>query len=130
MTMNYTKSILALALSAFTALASAGPSEPYTQKRFDELAAQGKPTLVAVHADWCPTCKAQKPIVSELMGKPEFKDVTELVVDFDAQKPIVQHYKVVTQSTLIAFKAGKEVGRSAGDTTKSGIEGLVKKAAN
>ncbi|GAC1411991.1 MAG: hypothetical protein NVSMB6_13740 [Burkholderiaceae bacterium] len=130
MTVHYTKPILALALSAFAALASAGPSEPYTQKRFNELAAHGKPALVAVHADWCPTCKAQKPILGELMGKPEFKDVTELVVDFDAQKPIVQHYKVVTQSTLIAFKGGKEVGRSVGDTTKAGIEGLVKKSTN
>ena len=130
MTNHYAKPILALALSAFAALASAGPTEPYTQKRFDELAAQGKPTLVAVHADWCPTCKAQKPIVHALLGQPEFKDVTELVVDFDAQKPVVQQYKVAAQSTLIAFKAGKEVGRSVGDTTKGGIEALVKKTAN
>ena len=126
--MKLAKPILALALSAFTVLASAGPSEPFTQKRFDELAAQGKPALVAVHADWCPTCKAQKPIVGELMGRPEFKDVTELVVDFDAQKPVVKQYKVSMQSTLIAFQGGKEVGRSVGDTTKAGIEGLVKKA--
>lgn len=130
MTMTFAKPILALALSAFATLASAGPSEPYTQKRFDELAAQGKPALVAVHADWCPTCKAQKPILGELMGRPEFKDVTELIVDFDAQKPVVKQYKVSMQSTLIAFKGGKEVGRSVGDTTKAGIEGLVKKTAN
>lgn len=130
MTSNLAKPVLAVALSAFAALASAGPSEPYTQKRFDELAAQGKPALVAVHADWCPTCKAQKPILGQLMGKADYKDVTELVVDFDAQKPIVQQYKVSMQSTLIAFKGGKEVGRSVGDTTKAGIENLVKKAAN
>ena len=126
--MKLAKPILALAFSAFAALASAGPSEPFTQKRFDELAAQGKPALVAVHADWCSTCKVQKPIVGELMGRPEFKDVTELVVDFDAQKPIVKQYKVSMQSTLIAFQGGKEVGRSVGDTTKTGIESLVKKA--
>ena len=126
--MKLAKPILAFALSAFAAFVSAGSSEPFTQKRFDELAAQGKPALVAVHADWCPTCKAQKPIVGELMGRPEFKDMTELVVDFDTQKPIVKQYKVAMQSTLIAFKGGKEVGRSVGDTTKAGIEGLVKKA--
>jgi thioredoxin 1 len=130
MTMQFAKPILAFVLSATGALAFAGPSEPYTQKRFDELAAQGKPALVAVHADWCPTCKAQKPILGELMGRPEFRDVTELVVNFDAQKPVVQKFKVGMQSTLIAFKGGKEVGRSVGDTTRSGIEGLVKKAAN
>ena len=128
--MTFAKPILSLALSALTALANAGLSEPYTQKRFDELAAQGKPALVAVHATWCPTCKAQKPILGELMGRPEFKDVTELVVDFDAQKPVVKQYKVSMQSTLIGFKGGKEVGRSVGDTTQAGIEGLVKKTAN
>lgn len=130
MTFFFVKPVLAFTLAGIAAIAAAGPSEPYTQKRFDELASQGKPALVAVHADWCPTCKAQKPIMSELMNRPEFKDVTELVVDFDAQKPIVQKYKVPMQSTLIAFKGGKEVGRSVGDTTQSGIEGLVKKAAN
>lgn len=127
---NFAKPILALALLAFTALASAGPSEPYSQKRFDDLAAQGKPVLVAVHADWCPTCKAQKPIITDLISKPEYKEVTELVVDFDAQKSIARKYKASTQSTLIAFKGGKEVGRSVGDTTPSGIESLVKKAAD
>ena len=130
MTTCYAKPILALVLSSFAALASAGSSEPYTQKRFDTLAAEGKPTVVAVHADWCPTCKAQKPIMHDLMSKPEFKDVTELVVDYDSQKPIVKQYKVASQSTLIAFKGGKEVGRSVGDTSKGGIETLVKKTVN
>ena len=128
--MNLAKPILTLALAVASAFAAAGPSEPYSQSRFDQLAAAGKPTLVAVHAGWCPTCKAQKPILGDLMGKPEYKDVTELVVDFDADKPTVQKYKVSMQSTLIAFKGGKEVGRSVGDTSKSGIEGLVKKTVN
>lgn len=98
MKLHYAKPVLALALSTLAALASAGSSEAYTQKRFDELAAQDKPTLVSVHADWCPTYKAQKPVLHELMGQPEFKNVTELVVDFDAQKPVVQQYKVAAQS--------------------------------
>jgi hypothetical protein len=34
------------------------------------------------------------------------------------------------QSTLVAFRGDKEVGRSVGDTTASGIEQLVKKAAH
>ncbi|GAC1529555.1 MAG: hypothetical protein NVS2B4_07960 [Ramlibacter sp.] len=128
--MKLAKTILTLGIAAVATLASAGQTEPYTQKRFNQLAAQGKPALVAVHADWCPTCKAQKPILSELMGKPDYKGVTELVVDYDADKAAVKKHKVSMQSTLIAFKGGKEVGRSVGDTTKAGIEGLVKKAAN
>lgn len=128
--MNIAKPIVVLALAVACALAAAGPSEPYSQSRFDQLAAAGKPTLVAVHASWCPTCKAQKPILGDLMNQPEYKDVTELVVDFDADKPTLKKYKVAMQSTLIAFKGAKEVGRSVGDTSKSSIEDLVKKTVN
>ena len=128
--MNFAKPFVVLALAAASAFAAAGPSEPYSQSRFDQLAAAGKPTLVAVHASWCPTCKAQKPILGDLMSKPEYKDVTELVVDFDADKPTLKKYKVTMQSTLIAFKGAKEVGRSVGDTTPGGIEDLVKKTVN
>ena len=122
--------LVALFASAFaSAFAWAGPQEAYTPARFDQLAKEGKPILVAIHADWCPTCKAQKPILHELMGKPEYKDVTELSVDFDKDKPALKRFKVSMQSALVAFKGSKEVGRSLGDTSRTGLESLVKKAA-
>lgn len=86
--------------------------------------------MVAVHASWCPTCKVQKPIVEELMKQNDYKDVTTLLIDFDSEKPLLSKYKVGMQSTLIAFKGISEVGRSVGDTTRPGIEGLVKKTLN
>lgn len=104
----------------------AGSTEPYSAARFDQLAKEGKPILVAVHADWCPTCKAQKPIVSRLMVRPEFRDVTELVVDYDKDKVAVRRFRAVQQSTLVGFRGDREVGRSVGDTSESGIEQLVK----
>lgn len=119
--------VLALSVSTF---AWAGPAEPYSAARFDQLTHQGKPVLVAIHADWCPTCKAQKPILGQLMGRPEYKDVTELTVDFDKDKTAVRRFKASMQSTLVAYKGDKEVGRSVGDTTPAGIEQLVKKAAH
>ena len=64
------------------------------------------------------------------MGQPAYKDVTTYMVDFDTAKPLLRKYKVGMQSTLIAFKGGKEVGRSVGDTTPAGIEALVKKTVN
>jgi thiol-disulfide isomerase/thioredoxin len=118
-------SLLALAVSNF---AWAGPAEPYTAARFDQLAGQGKPVLVAIHADWCPTCKAQAPILHQLMARPEYKDVTELTVDFDRDKAAVRRFKASMQSTLVAFKGRTELGRSVGDTTPAGIERLVRKA--
>jgi len=37
---------------------------------------------------------------------------------------------VGTQSTLVAFKGRQEVGRSVGDTSPAGLEGLIKKTLN
>jgi len=100
----------------------------YTQAQFDALNQAGKPVVVHVHADWCPTCRAQDPILRSLIKDPEFKDVSFLEVDFDAQKEIVKAFRVAQQSTLIVFKGGKEQGRSTGDTQKPAITTLLKKA--
>jgi len=61
------------------------------------------------------------------MGQAAFRDVTTLTIDFDAGKPLLKKYKVSMQSTLIGFKGRREVARSVGDTTRAGIETLVKK---
>lgn len=121
--------IIAIAALAVSALvSSAAEPRPYTQQEFDRLAHDGKPVLVDVSATWCPTCKAQKPIVEGLATGAAYKDVAVLTVDFDTGKPVLRQFKVGMQSTLIAFKGGKELGRSVGDTTSAGIEGLFKKA--
>lgn len=111
----------------FTAPAFAGAT-PYTQAAFDQLQQQGKPILVAVHADWCPTCRAQAPIIGALLQQDKFRGITALRVDFDTQKDVVRSFRVFQQSTLIVFKGGKEVGRSLGDTTRAGIERLLERA--
>ena len=128
--MNIAKAALLFILSAMVSLAMAGEIKPYDQKSFDRLARDGKPVVLAIHATWCPTCKAQKPIQSELMGQPAYKDVTMMTIDFDSQKPLLSRYKVGMQSAMVAFKGGKEVGRSVGDTTHDGIEGLIRKTLN
>ncbi len=125
--MKIAKVALLLIFSMFFSVVSAGAIKPYSQAEFDRLSAARKPVVLAIHATWCPTCKAQKPILSALMNLPAYQDVTLLMIDFDTDKPLVQKYKVPMQSTLIGFRGGREVARSVGDTTHAGIEGLVKK---
>ena len=115
-------------LSLFAAGTAVAAEQPFDQASFDALQKQGKPILVMIHADWCPTCKAQKPIVDELLKTPEFQAIAALRVDFDAQKPVVKSFNVQYQSTLIVFKGGREVGRSTGDTKKDRIAALLRKA--
>lgn len=120
----------------FTAIAAnaaiAVPSWATETKIFDEeafAAAQkaGKPIFVGVHASWCPTCKAQDPILSELMSAPKYRDLVYFIVDFDEQKDAVKSFGVRMQSTLIAFKGDKETGRSVGDTDRASIAALLDK---
>ena len=110
-------------------IASAFAAETRTFDLGSFAAAQkaGKPILVAIHASWCPTCKAQKPILSELMAGPKFKDLIYFVVDFDTQKDAVKFFGARMQSTLIAFKGATETARSVGDTERFSIAALLNK---
>jgi len=126
--MTMTRLIALAALAMSTVVAGAAEPRRFTQPEFDRLAREGRPVLVDVSATWCPTCKAQKPLVEGLANKAAYADVTVLAVDFDADKPALRQFRVGMQSTLIAFKGGTEVGRSVGDTTPAGIESLFKKA--
>jgi len=120
--------LLFLSLAGLLAAPSFAAEQRFDRAAFDALVKSGKPTLVMVHADWCPTCRAQAPIVSELLKTPALSGITALKVDFDGQRDAVKAFKVTQQSTLIVFKGGHEVGRSVGDTRKDTIEALLKRA--
>jgi len=123
---NFFRSLLLLSL--FVAGSSLAASPAFDQAAFDKLQAEGKPILIAVHADWCSICKKQEPIIDDLLTTPALKSITAFRVDFDKQKDIVRSFNVSRQSTLIVFKGGKEVDRSTGDTSKHWISELLKKA--
>ena len=103
----------AAASAAFVAPAIATETKTFDPESFAAAQKAGKPILVAIHASWCPTCKAQKPILSDLTAEPKFKNLVYFVVDFDAQKDVVRSFGARVQSTLIAFKGTNETGRSA-----------------
>ena len=39
--------------------------------------------LVEIHATWCPTCKAQTPILADLEKGAKFQNLLVVHVDFD-----------------------------------------------
>ena len=119
-------SLIGSAFAIAPALAETGPA--FDAKAFGEAQKAGKPILISVHASWCPTCKAQAPILSELRADPKFKNLVYFVIDFDSQKDLVSRFGARSQSTLIAFKGDKEAGRSVGDTNRTSIFALVDKS--
>ena len=108
--------------------AFAASPQPFNAQAFAEAQKAGRPILVAIHASWCPTCKAQKPIMDALLHEPKRKDLTLFVADFDTEAALKKRLRIVQQSTFVVFKGGKEVGRSTGDTDRASIAALFDKA--
>ncbi len=129
--MNLTTKFLATLVSAaafvLTPLANAAIT-PFNQAQFDKLIAEGKPVVVDFFADWCSTCRAQKPIVAELAVEPQLKDVTIFVATFDKEKALRKDLRVRSQSTFVVFKSGKEIARSTGQLVKEEIGAMFAKA--
>jgi thiol-disulfide isomerase/thioredoxin len=100
----------------------------YTPATFDAAQKAGRSILVEIHATWCPTCKAQAPILAALEQDQKFKDLLVVRVDFDSQKDAVRRFGARVQSTLITFKGGQETARSVGDTNRDSLAALLAKA--
>jgi thiol-disulfide isomerase/thioredoxin len=120
--------VTAMTPAAIAVPALAASLTTFDASAFAEAQKAGKPILIAVHATWCPTCKAQTPILSELRADPRFKDLVYFVIDFDRDKTLLKRFSVGMQSTLIAFKGQTEEGRSVGDTDRDSIYALIGKA--
>jgi thiol-disulfide isomerase/thioredoxin len=100
----------------------------FNQAQFDSMLAAGKPVAVVFHADWCPTCRAQAPLLKELSQTPELKGVTLFVANFDTEKALKSSLGVTKQSTVVVFKDGKESARSTGDTQQASLAALLRHA--
>jgi len=118
----------AVAGALLAAPAFASETIPYTPQGFDAAQKDGKSILVEIHATWCPTCKAQAPILADLEKDAKFRNLLVVHVDFDSQKDAVRRFGARMQSTLIAFKDGKETARSVGVTDRESIADLLSKA--
>ena len=120
--------LIAGAFAVAAPLAWANSAVPFSTEAFKAAQASGAPILVEIHADWCPTCKAQNPVLDKLTSAAKFKDLKIFRVDFDAQKPVVKEFGAQMQSTLIVFKGTAEQGRSVGDTKEASISALLDKS--
>lgn len=108
-----------------TALAAAAEHRPFDRAAFEAAQAQGRPILVDVYADWCPTCRAQAPVVSRATQAPQHAQLLVLKLNYDKQKADWRRLGVRRQSTLIAFKGRAETGRSVGETDPAAISRLL-----
>ncbi len=117
-----------VATSPLMAQSAAAGKTPFTTEAFTKAQGAGKPILVEISADWCPTCKAQRPILQSLTSAAPLNGLTVFEVNFDTQKDALRLLRANQQSTLIAFKGKAETGRSVGDTRPDSIRTLLQSA--
>ena len=116
-----------LAATACTA-SPVAPVPAFSAPAFEAARARGEPILVHVHADWCPTCRAQAPTVHALATEPAFRRLRVLRIDFDRQENERLALGVRQQSTLITWRGGREVARSTGVTDPDAIRAMATEA--
>jgi thioredoxin 1 len=117
----------AVLLTTFATL-SVSAEVPYNQAQFDAMRAAGKPIAVVFHADWCPTCRAQAPVLKQLTQSQDLKGITLFVANFDTETALKRSLGITKQSTIVVFKDGKESARSTGDTQPGTLSELLRRA--
>jgi thioredoxin len=117
----------AVLLTTFATL-SVSAEVPYNQAQFDAMRAAGKPIAVVFHADWCPTCRAQAPVLKQLTQSQDLKGITLFVANFDTETALKRSLGITKQSTIVVFKDGKESARSTGDTQPDTLSELLRHA--
>jgi thioredoxin 1 len=113
--------------AAALALAPAATPGPVTFDRaaLEQAQAADKRILVDIWAPWCPTCRAQEPIISRVAAARGNEDLIVFRVHFDDQKAEVWRFGAQRQSTLIAYRGSRETARSVADTNPDRIAALV-----
>ena len=111
--------------SQLTAQANAAGWITYDDAEFLMAQKKGKTIVVDVYADWCPTCRAQAPILEELRSEKQTTDVLFVKVNFDDEKAFLRANRVPRQSTVLVFKGMDEVGRSVAETDRTRLRRAV-----
>lgn len=121
--------VAATAATAAMHLAAArAAGVPFDAAAFEAAQAAGRPILVHVTAAWCGTCKAQKPVVSELLATPEFAGMAAFEVDYDTRGDVLKALAMDRQSTMIVFEGREETARPIGQTDPAIVADLLRTA--
>jgi thioredoxin 1 len=84
-------------------------------------------SLIDFSANWCAPCKAQEPIIKNLVHK--FKNRASIIeVDIDNNRDLATKFMVQSIPTLIIFKNGKEIKRFIGLQTENTISKSLENA--
>jgi thiol-disulfide isomerase/thioredoxin len=105
---------------------AASAAAAFDMARFEAAQRAGKTIVLGIHADWCPVCSIQKPIVAQLLEQSAFAGAVHFLIDYDRDKSLVRRFNVPRQSTIIVLKGTTETGRLIGETSTAKIDALLR----
>jgi peroxiredoxin len=125
------KFLMSILISLVGLSSSVMAETPFSLDLFKQSQKNDEKILLHFHADWCPTCKVQKKILSKLEGEGELKGLTIYSVDYDKETEFKKEMKVTRQSTFIAFYGKVESGRNENSVTdEKDIKSFIEKLKN
>jgi len=108
--------------------ARAANKVPFEATAFKAARDSGKPVVLQVTATWCGPCQLMKRTVSELVERPDFKDVMIFEADYDANKEDLRQINAYNVTMLVLYRNKTEVQRTVGETQAEVIEPFLRKA--
>ncbi|MBH5323245.1 thioredoxin family protein [Aurantiacibacter sediminis] len=97
----------------------------YSASSFRAAQEEGRIIIVDVHAEWCPTCRAQQPILNELRNDPRLADALFVRVDYDSDRAFLRAHRIPRQSTILIFNGREEAARSIAETNRNRLRSFV-----
>jgi thioredoxin len=88
----------------------------FSVSEVDEILNSNETVLIDFNTQWCVPCKKMKPIIDEINS--ENNNVKVLFIDADANKELVEKYKIIGVPVFIGFKNSEETFRKVGVVSK------------
>ena len=95
-----------------------------TAENFEQEVVQSEKTVVLdFWASWCGPCRMFTPIIEQFAQ--DNPDVVVGKVNIDEQSALTERFSIMSVPTLVIFKNGEVVKKSAGVISKDAIEALI-----
>lgn len=108
-------------LSASITPYNVGVLEPFDEAELAAALEDGQIVLLDFYADWCPTCKANAPVVESVVSA---ENVVAFRVDFDSDLDVRTTYDVNLQSTYVILD-GEDERRYTGFLSDDKLKDLI-----
>ena len=97
----------------------------FTIEKFEKAKKNGETVVITAWAQYCGTCKKQKPILKQ--AKEDFENVLFLFIEHTKNKNLVKELNINHWSTIVVYKNNKKITSSVGLVDKDQIYSLIKK---